>query len=63
MALGSLSWWEAALPVAWDGTGGALRSLPTQPFCDSMINKELVFFPWLEPGLSTKPWSGIWLCL
>ena len=35
--LGSLSWWVTALPTAQDGTGWALRSLPTQPFCDSMI--------------------------
>lgn len=29
-ALGSLSWWGAALPMAGDGAGWALRSLPTQ---------------------------------
>ena len=29
-ALGSLSWWGAALPMAAVGAGWALRSLPTQ---------------------------------
>jgi len=31
-ALGSLSWWGAALRMAGAGTGCALRSLPTQAF-------------------------------
>ena len=35
-ALGSLSCWVAALFSAWGGTGWALRSPPTQPYCDSM---------------------------
>ena len=33
---GQLSCCVAALPTAQGGIGWALRSLPTQPFCDSM---------------------------
>ena len=36
-ALGSLSWWGAALPMAGGGTGWALRSLQPEPFNESMI--------------------------
>jgi len=36
-ALGSLSWWLATSPWQEVGTGWALQSPPTQPFCDSMI--------------------------
>jgi len=42
-ALGSLSWWGAALPMAGGGTGWALSSPPTEHFCDSMIEVYLFF--------------------
>jgi len=45
-ALGSLSWWVAALPTArqWNWVGFKLNSSPT-PFYDSMslFHKELLF--------------------
>lgn len=38
--LGSLMWWWATKPLAGVGAGGAaLRSLPTQPFSNSMTFK------------------------
>ena len=36
-ALGSLSWWGAALPMAEGGTEWALRSLQPELFCDSVV--------------------------
>ena len=36
-ALGTLSWWEAALPMAGSWNHIIFRSFWTKPFCDSML--------------------------
>jgi len=53
-ALGSLIWWGATSPQQGVGSGWVLRSLPNQPFCDSIRQVNLVW-GFSEMFLTGKP--------